>query len=86
VIVHGNGAFIAAYGRASAGQPAREVMLDLPRAAFGLLDRVLAEGRPLAMRVVLRTGEPRRLVVAPRRELGSDEAYGVAVHLRPFPR
>ncbi len=84
VIVHGNAAFLEAYGRAAVGLPAREALTDLPAAAFALMDRVLAEGRPLAMRLSLRTGEERRLVVAPRRELESAETYGVAVHLRPL--
>jgi hypothetical protein len=86
VIVHGNAAFLEVYGRPSVGLPAREALTDLPAAAFALMDRVLAEGRPLAMRLALRTGEERRLVVAPRRELESAETYGVALHLRPVSR
>jgi predicted PhzF superfamily epimerase YddE/YHI9 len=51
LIVHGNGAFIAAFGADSIGMPAREAMTDLPGAAFKLMDRVFREGRPLARRV-----------------------------------
>jgi hypothetical protein len=83
VIVHGNAAFVEEYGRAAVGLPAREALTDLPAAAFALLDRVLSEGRPLATRVTLRTGERRRLVAAPRRELESTETYGVVLHIRP---
>ncbi len=84
VIVHGNAAVLDAYGRESVGQPAREALTDLPPIAFALMDRVLADGRPLATRITLRGGGgDRRLVVAPRRELESAETYGVAIHLRP---
>ena len=83
-IMHGNPAFVARYGAASIGQPAREAMIDLPAAAFELFDRVLAEGRPLARRIVLPDGE-RRLVVVPRRDPGTDEVYGVTTWLREPP-
>jgi hypothetical protein len=59
-------------------------MIDLPAAAFELFDRVLAEGRPLARRIVLPDGE-RRLVVVPRRDPGTDEVYGVTTWLREPP-
>jgi hypothetical protein len=81
LIVYGNPPFVAAYGVASIGQPAREAMLDLPRGAFELMDRVLREGHPLARQVVV-GGRERRLVVVPRREINSTETYGVATHLR----
>jgi hypothetical protein len=83
-IMHGTPAFVARYGAASIGQPAREAMIDLPAAAFELFDRVLAEGRPLARRIVLPDGE-RRLVVVPRHDPGSDEVYGVTTWLREPP-
>lgn len=83
-IMYGNGAFIDRYGRAALGQPAREAMIDLPPAAFTLLDRVLANGRPLAMRIELPDG-PRRLVVVPRRDGGTGEVYGVTSWLREPP-
>lgn len=83
-IMHGNPAFVGRYGGASIGQPAREAMIDLPPSAFALFDRVLAEGRPLARRIVLADG-PRRLVVVPRRDPGTDEVYGVTSWLRELP-
>lgn len=83
-IVHGNPAFVAAFGSASIGMPAREAMTDLPRAAFELMDRVLREGRPLARRIRTPAGE-RRFVVVPRRDPETGETYGVATHLRPSP-
>ena len=83
-IMHGNPAFVERYGSAAVGQPAREAMIDLPGAAFELLGRVLAEGRPLPRWVVLPDG-PRRLVVAPRRDPGTDEVYGVTTWLGELP-
>jgi hypothetical protein len=82
VVVHGNPAFRATFGEAAVGLPARESMLGLPPEAFELLDAVLRTGRPLA-RWVERYGETWRLTALPRVEPGSDEAYGVAFHLRP---
>jgi hypothetical protein len=80
--MHGNAEFKAAYGSACVGQPAREVMLDMPRAGFELMDMVLDEGRALAMRVPMPGGD-RRLVVAPRRDPETGETYGLVIHLRP---
>ncbi len=77
----GNPAFTARYGQASLGTPAREAMTDLPRAAFALMDRVLAEGRPLARRILTPDGE-RRLVVVPRKDVETGVAYGVTTHIR----
>jgi hypothetical protein len=82
LIRYGNPAFREAYGAGCLSQPAREAMTDLPRAAFELMDRVLREGRPLALRMTLPNGE-RRLVVVPRVDPADGEVYGVAVHLRP---
>jgi hypothetical protein len=84
VIVFGNPAFVAAYGGETLGLPAREAMVDLPRAAFELMDMVFREGRPLARRILV-AGEERRLLVVPRKEVDSDETYGVSTHLRPLP-
>ena len=84
VIVYGNPAFIAAYGGAVLGQPAREAMVDLPRDAFELMDMVYREGRPLARRILV-GGVERRLLVVPRKEIDADEPYGVATYLRPLP-
>jgi hypothetical protein len=80
--MHGNPAFIAAYGPGAIGQPAREAMADLPGAAFELMDRVLREGRPFARTLALDGGE-RRLVVVPRMDPDTGETYGVTTHLRP---
>ena len=81
LIMHGNAAFFAIFGRRSLGMPAREVMTELPRAAFELMDRVYREGRPLARRLALPDGE-HRLVVVPRKDPETGETYGVTTHLR----
>jgi len=80
-IMHGNPAFIAAFGPSSVGMPAREAMTELPRAAFELMDRVYREGRALARQIDTPDGE-RRLVVVPRRDPETGETYGVTTHLR----
>ncbi len=82
MIMHGNAAFIAAFGRGVVGQPAREALLGLPAKAFELMDLVYATGRPGACQVKTADG-PRRLVVAPRRDPGTGQIYGVTTHLRP---
>ena len=81
MIMHGNPAFVARFGATAIGQPAREAMTELPRAAFELMDRVLREGRPLARRITTSSGD-RRLVVVPRRDPETGEVYGVTTHLR----
>ena len=81
VVVYGNAAFVAAFGRSSIGLPARESMIGLPPAAFILLDAVLAGGRPLARRVELDRTEW-RLTAIPRLDPETREPYGVAFHLR----
>ena len=83
LIVHGNAAFLEAFGNGSIGQPAREAMLDLPPAAFELMDLVFRGGTPLACRIETPTGE-RRLVVAARSDPETGETYGVTTHLRPL--
>jgi hypothetical protein len=85
MIVHGNHAFIEAFGLACIGQPAREALLDLPPAAFELMDLVFLRGKPLACRITTPAGE-RRLVVAARRDPKTGETYGVTTHLRPASR
>ncbi|MBI3749290.1 MAG: hypothetical protein HY262_10670 [Chloroflexi bacterium] len=85
MIVHGNRAFMAAFGERSIGQPAREAMVDLPSAAFELMDLVYQGGKPLACRIMTPAGE-RRLVVAARRDPETGETYGVTTHLRPVGR
>lgn len=85
MIVHGNRAFIEAFGQGCIGQPAREALLDLPPAAFELMDLVYRGGKPLACRITTSGGE-RRLVVAARRDPETGETYGVTTHLRPVTR
>jgi PAS domain-containing protein len=85
MIVHGNRAFIEAFGKGCIGQPAREALLELSSAAFELMDLVYQGGKPLACRIVTPDGE-RRLVVAPRRDPETGETYGVTTHLRPVGR
>ena len=82
MIVHGNPPFIAMFGQGALGQPAREVMLDLPAKAFELMDLVLSSGKPGACRIRTTAG-PRRFVVAPRKDPETGETYGVTTHLRP---
>jgi hypothetical protein len=82
MIVHGNGAFIEAFGPSTVGQPAREALLDLPPKAFELMDLVFETGKPGACAVTTAHG-PRRLVVAPRRDPETGQIYGVTSHLRP---
>jgi len=78
--VHGNGAFLDAYGPV-VGQPAREALTALPPEAFELMDRVLVEGRALARWIRTPDGV-RRLVVAPRQDPETGETYGVTCHVR----
>ena len=82
MIMHGNPAFIAAFGQQAVGQPAREALIGLPAKAFELMDLVYATGKPGACRVSTASG-PRRLVVVPRRDPETGETYGVTTHLRP---
>lgn len=81
VVVYGNPAFRSMFGSAAVGLPARESMLGLPPSAFGLLDAVLSEGRPLA-RWIERTDGPWRLTAVPRRDPETGEVCGLAFHLR----
>lgn len=81
VVVHGNPAFHASFGTSAIGLPAREILVDLPRAAFELMDQVFDEGRPLA--TWLRGPDNGwRLTVAPRRDPETGETYGITFHLR----
>jgi hypothetical protein len=81
ILVHGNAAFVAEYGEASIGLPAREVMVGLPGETFSLLDAVLHRGRPLA-RWIRRDDEDWRLTAMPRLDPETNLPYGVAFHLR----
>lgn len=82
VLVYGNPPFRELFGAGIVGLPAAEALLELPHAAFSLMDLVYLEGRPLARRITLR-GAPWRLTVAPRRDIGDGDIYGIAVHLVP---
>ena len=81
MIMHGNPAFIEAFGAHAIGQPAREALIGLPPKAFELMDLVFATGKPGACQVTTAAG-PRRLVVVPRRDPETGETYGVTTHLR----
>ncbi len=81
-IVHGNAPFVAAFGRETIGLPAAEALLDLPPAAFAVLDLVFDQGHARACRLTVR-GDPWRMTVAPRRDVETGEVYGVAVRLAP---
>jgi hypothetical protein len=83
LIVHGNAAFIEAFGTGCVGQPAREALLDLPPAAFELMDLVYQRGVALACRIETPAGL-RRLVVAARNDPDTGKTYGVISHLRPI--
>jgi hypothetical protein len=83
IIVHGNPAFIEAFGAEAVGQPAREALLSLPPKAFELMDLVYRTGKPGACRVTTSAG-PRRLVVVARSDPETGETYGVTTHLRPL--
>ena len=81
LVVYGNPAFLAAFGSRAVGMPARESLVELPPAAFALLDAVLGRGRPLAGWIRF-AGEDWRMTAAPRTDPGTGEVYGVAFHLR----
>ena len=81
VVVHGNPAFISVFGEAVVGLPAREILIDLPGAAFELMDAVLDGGKPLATWIP-GADEDWRLTVAPRVDPETGETYGVSFHLR----
>jgi hypothetical protein len=81
VVVHGNPAFMSTFGQSAVGLPAREILVDLPRTAFELMDTVLDRGKPLAT-WLHRPDEDWRLTVAPRIDPETHETYGVSFHLR----
>jgi len=81
LVVYGNPAFVATFGRQCLGMPARETMIGLPGEAFDLLDAVLAGSRPLARWVTI-GGEDWRMTAMPRRDVETGLAYGVSFHLR----
>ena len=79
-IVHANPAFVAEFGPMPVGVPASEALLDLPPIVLEVVERAIAEGRPLAAWVTIR-GSRRRLTVAPRTDPETGEVYGVALRL-----
>ena len=81
-VVHGNAPFRALFGSECLGLPAAEALIDLPRAAFELMDLVYRDGRPLAHAIALR-GATWRLTIGERRDIGSGEVYGIAIRLAP---
>ncbi len=81
IVVYGNPAFMAAFGQAAVGIPAREGLLGLPSAAFDVFDSVLDQGKPLARWVGWR-GQEWRLTVATRQDPETLQTYGVSIHLR----
>jgi hypothetical protein len=81
VVMHGNPAFVAAFGRTAVGLPAREILIDLPGAAFEVMDAVYERGKPLATWLP-GSDEDWRLTVAPRVDPEMHETYGVTFHLR----
>lgn len=85
LVVYGNPPFRALFGAGCIGLPAAEAFLDLPRAAFELMDLVYREGRPLARWITVR-GATWRLTIADRRDIGTGGVYGIALHLVPRER
>ena len=81
-VVYGNPPFRALFGSGCIGLPAAEALLDLPRAAFELMDLVYRAGRPLARSITVR-GATWRLTIAERRDIGTGQVYGIAIHLVP---
>lgn len=81
-IVHGNAPFRALFGSGSLGLPAAEALIDLPRAAFELMDFVYRDGRPLARAIAFR-GATWRLTIGERRDIVTGEVYGIAIRLAP---
>ena len=81
IVVYGNPALLERFGSGCIDVPAREGLLGLPRAAFGLLDAVLTRGKPLA-RWIPMDGEDWRMTAAPMVDVGTGEIYGVRFHLR----
>jgi len=85
LLVYGNPPFRALFSAGCIGLPAAEAFLDLPRAAFEMMDLVYREGRPLARWITVR-GATWRLTIADRRDIGTGEVYGIALHLVPRER
>jgi hypothetical protein len=82
VVVYANPPFTELLGAGCLGLPAAEALLDLPSAAFEVMDLAYREGRPVACRISL-FGAPWRMTVADRRDVETGEVYGIAIHLVP---
>ncbi len=83
IVVYGNPPFQALFGaRASSACRPRRRSSTCRATAFELMDLVYREGRPLARWITMR-GARWRLTVAERRDIGTGEVYGIAVHLVP---
>ncbi|HYH92547.1 MAG TPA: hypothetical protein VD763_05250 [Candidatus Saccharimonadales bacterium] len=81
MVMYGNPAFVARFGERCLGMPAREVMIDLPDAAFEVFDASFAQGRPLARWVRL-DDEDWRVTAKPRLDPETGAVFGIAFHLR----
>ena len=81
VVVHGNSAFVAAFGQQAIGVPAREGLVSLPGTAFAALDAAFARRRPVA-RWIRWSGADWRLTIALRTDVETGDVYGVSFHLR----
>jgi hypothetical protein len=79
-VVHANAAFTEEFGLVPIGMPAAEALLDLPPVVLEVVERAIAEARPLAAWVTVRDSR-RRLTVAPRADPETGEVYGVALRL-----
>ena len=82
MIMHGNPAFIDAFGAQVVGQPAREALIGLPPKAFELMDLVFSTGKPGACRVTT-AGRSAPAGRRPAARPGDRRDYGVTTHLRP---
>ena len=82
IVVYANPPFLALFGAGCIGVPAAEALVDLPHAAFHAMDVAYREGRPLACRISM-FGDPWRMTVAERRDIGTGEVYGIAMRLVP---
>jgi hypothetical protein len=80
VVVHGNEAFVREFGSSAVGLPAVEGLLPLPSRVLEVARRVMAQRRPLACWIEVGS-RTRRLTVAPRLDIETGEAYGVAIRL-----
>jgi hypothetical protein len=81
LVVYGNEAFHALFGKRCVGLPAREGLLGLPAAGFDVLDAAYGRGRAVARWIRLRDADW-RMTAAPMADPETHEVYGVRFHLR----